>query len=404
MRTMPGLLIVLLLSCMSAVSAQTSSKDKAEGIDIGKYVKPEGLESGYVHGTIDLVISTREGFVLATDSRLTNDLTGGHTDDGQKLFPVGKNGAAVIAGVIGSQIGIQGFGLRDAIATNLQSANDHFRDQYLSASRIGDIFSFGLGSVAGLMIPGNPRQSPPVAAISAVSFDANGHPEWLTLTLPLKETQYNGQPFFTTGDPIKNNRQLEQGTHFDYQTIGYPYTVEILLKADRPLSDALAQIDILKRYYQLKAEGRLDEFTLSDATELAKVLIETTFKYAPAEAGVGGPIDIATLTPHGFTWVSRKSRYAPVPPPFRVRFIGTQFGDEHQTLDGLECVRCTFENMDLSFEGKARPQLLGCTFKGSCKLTILPGARSRMPDAVSYLKSKMPPNCVVTDQDDPKPQ
>lgn len=58
-------------------------------------VTPAQLESAYLHGTIDVVVSTREGFVLATDSRGTREGADGAlsiSDDQQKSFPIGKRG------------------------------------------------------------------------------------------------------------------------------------------------------------------------------------------------------------------------------------------------------------------------------------------------------------------------
>jgi hypothetical protein len=82
--------------------------------------------SDHVHGTIDIVISTREGFILATDSRGTSD--GTHADDQQKLFTIGKNSACVVAGLIGSQVGMEGFELRTAMGTQLERIDQRVKD------------------------------------------------------------------------------------------------------------------------------------------------------------------------------------------------------------------------------------------------------------------------------------
>ena len=60
-----------------------------------------------MQGSVDVVISTRYGFVLATDSRLTHRFESQitYSDDTQKLFPVGAHSACVIAGLIGSGVG-----------------------------------------------------------------------------------------------------------------------------------------------------------------------------------------------------------------------------------------------------------------------------------------------------------
>src|SRR5579864_3941008 len=77
-------------------------------------IRPVEMKSVAIHGTIDVVVSTREGIVLASDSRVTRT-DGSHIDDAQKLFPVGTHAACVIAGLVGADLGAQGFHLADTL-------------------------------------------------------------------------------------------------------------------------------------------------------------------------------------------------------------------------------------------------------------------------------------------------
>ena len=58
------------------------------------------LDSGGTHetGTLNLLLANRRGFVIAADSRRTQQSDGRHWDDSQKLFRVGPRSALVIAG------------------------------------------------------------------------------------------------------------------------------------------------------------------------------------------------------------------------------------------------------------------------------------------------------------------
>jgi hypothetical protein len=59
---------------------------------------------------------------LATDSRATSDT--GRSDDAQKAFAIGRSTERVIAGLIGSDVSLEGFRLRDAMATKLTQLSE----------------------------------------------------------------------------------------------------------------------------------------------------------------------------------------------------------------------------------------------------------------------------------------
>src|SRR5690242_19505535 len=95
--------------------------------------------SNYVHGTIAIVVSTRDGFVLATDSRASNS-DGTHTDDARKAFTVGSRAACVFAGLVGSEIGMEGYRLRDAIGSHLTMLDKQVAHQSSSALELARAF------------------------------------------------------------------------------------------------------------------------------------------------------------------------------------------------------------------------------------------------------------------------
>jgi hypothetical protein len=60
----------------------------------------------------------------------------------------------------------------------------------------------------------------------------------------------------------------------------------------------------IARYFELKSQNKLDSITLDEEVKLAEALIAETIHIAGPQLGVGGQIDIATMTPTaGFQWV-----------------------------------------------------------------------------------------------------
>jgi hypothetical protein len=183
-------LLIMVLAFQSGPLAGYLPAQEAE-TSMVRDLTPSQILSSYIHGTIDVVISTRKGFVLATDSRATYGEGEAHSDDAQKLFPIGKTSACMIAGLIGSDIKMEGFRVHDALGTYLVYL-DHrasAEKKTTSASDIAQFFSFGLANVAGILVPGAPGSfSKVVGAVSVVSVSPDGEPDWITFILPVAVT------------------------------------------------------------------------------------------------------------------------------------------------------------------------------------------------------------------------
>jgi 20S proteasome alpha/beta subunit len=364
---------------------------------------PRQLESSYIHGTIDVVISTRDGFVLATDSRATYNQGESHSDDAQKLFPIGKTSACVIAGLIGSDMHLEGFRLRDAMGTHLVQL-DHdasARNRPMWASDIAQSFSQGLGGVAGLLIPVPQPQPGLVGAVSAVSVSPDGEPDWITLVLPLAVAHGNSpnSDYYTVGKPEYLHHSLNIGLRFGIEAIGQPALVNLLLTASQPSPGIkFSNSVVMKKFYERKQQGHLDEYRLEEAVDLARALVAATIAALPPEAGVGGPIDVMTVTKGGIHWIQKKEHSAPFPPPFGVRFFGGTFGPGGMPLDGLECIRCTFLETKFSYAGDGDVELLSPAIDGHCQLTLSPDARRKMPQVVDRLKRALADKCEIIEQ------
>jgi hypothetical protein len=204
--------------------------------------------------------------------------------------------------------------------------------------------------------------------------------------------------YYTVGKPEYLHHSQDTGLGFGIEALGYPFIVQELIKASGPSADEFSKSTLMKKFYERKQQGHLDEYSLEEATELAKALVSKTIASAPSQAGVGGPIDVLTVTKEGVHWAQRKVRSAPFPPPYRVRFFVSTFGGGKQPLDGLECVRCTFRDIEFSYAGDGDVELLAPNIEGHCRLNVLPDARHKMPLVVDRLKHTLANKCEIIEE------
>jgi hypothetical protein len=385
---------ITILFCCAYIGAQrTPPRDATAGHKL--LAEDNTAQSNPIHGTVDVIISTKDGFVLATDSRLTE--SSGHRDNGIKLFEVGKAGGAVIAGLIGAELGMRGYPLRESIGGAIQRLNRDHRNEFVSA--IGTVRAGYLGAdlVAGLQINDGTHLSGYTAEISAVAYDAQHRPDWVTVGLPFTTKTYDAETFGAVGEPIPKDPTM-CGDYFGYVILGHPEIARSMLESAKPSFGRISEQPVMLKYYRLKAAHKLDEMTLAEAVELARALVDATIRFAPADYGVGGPIDVATVTPQGFTWVARKQQPYTDGLPLDNILIQLAFTDARQPLDGFNCIKCQFVNMEFSFAGNAPSQLIEPKISGRCVLRLKSGAAAKMPDVVSDLKFFLSDRCAIIDE------
>jgi len=357
-------------------------------------------KAGVIHGTIDVVVSTREGFALATDSRISNTVGNEttHVDDYEKLFSIGDHAACVIAGMVGSEIGAHGFEVRDAIGSQMRLLDQiaKRRGEPMTAFEIASGFEFELARVVGLVEARTISTPGTVAQVSIVTFNPDGRSEWVSIQLPVEARASDpGRVELTVGKPFYYWHPPYAGRRFDIDLLGQPAVAEAILAMTRPSSEKHTQTPIMRRYYLLKREGRLDQFTLREGTLLAKELVKATIDLAPISAGVGGPVDVATVTKSGVHWVARKDHAAALPNE-HIRVQDSQIS--RQGLDGFECVRCDFTDAQLFYEGLDDVQIIDGKFGGDCRLALSPFAASRRPETVARLSVLVQGKCRITTQ------
>lgn len=354
-----------------------------------------------MQGSVDVVISTRYGFVLATDSRLTHRFESQitYSDDTQKLFPVGAHSACVIAGLIGSGVGTGVLRPEDAVGSTFVALDGYALYHPVTADDIATDFYFSLTRVSELVLS---RQElrPQVGELEVVSVTPDGAFQWISLKVALEPTLTAAGTRLSISKPTYSTRASGSRLRFGYSVIGQQEVVNQLLQARRPVHDKHSRSLIMKRYYNLKRTGKLDQLTLSEGIILARELVQATIDLAPQSAGVGGPIDIATVTKSGFHCVQQKCRVARLHST-KLTVTDSTFGPYQQDLDNLQCINCDFTDTHMYFAGTEDVQLLNSKFGGQCQLVIASAAKRDRPEIVQALQKEIGQECdqVVQKED-----
>jgi Proteasome subunit len=353
-----------------------------------------GRDTNFIHGTIVVVVQTKDGFVLAGDSRGTDGNCQALPNEYEKVFSIGKQSGIVVAGLIGSWAG-DDLGVADSLAGGLhdedQASNTAPRQP--EATRAAYAFLFSLRRIIGLF---DASSGPPPAAASAVSISDQGSLEWITLSLT----------------PVRRrlNPSLEEWDYVvDHLVVNSPESKVIALGAGEPIvediinngaaSGAGSQDDSIKRYFMLRREHRLAELSLEDGERLARFLVNAAISFAnahPAQCfGIGGDIQMVAITKDGPRWALPldKKKLARSWPPRYVRILNSPVTGR---LDGGQWVRDTVPaNGVVKFEGDADARVSQPKFDGKCTFMLGEKAEERMPEPSARLRSMFAPHCDV---------
>lgn len=349
------------------------------------------------HGSVGVLISTKDGFVLAADSRLTRE--DGNRDNGRKLYTIGNDIACVIAGAVEAEVHSgtppYQFELRDALGSHLLNLDEVARQggPVTSAKDVIPAVAFGVSRILGLAQGNSSIQAGPFVEAICASVASDGSREWIRNDVPIIEEISGSERTFKVG--FVRRKTHSDTTSFDFDVIGQKLIPHIILGADVASDDPHTRTPVLLRFYQLKRMHRLNEFTLKDAVLLAREMVQATIDLSNEDAGVGGPIDIATITQGGVRWIQRKCD-SELLPRTHLRIYDSRL--TLQTLGNIECVRCDFTNARLFYAGDADVQLVDARLGGSCRLAIAPDADKKNPQALAKLKSLVQGHCRVVVQ------
>jgi hypothetical protein len=363
--------------------------------------RPQDTQSNLIHGTIVVAVSTKDGFVLAGDSQGTDTsnckaLPG----DYEKAFSVGERGGIIIAGLIGSSDAERQ--LRVSVAKALHGGDELAHNAGVGQPSVATIIVDFVDAVreAVSLVDNAVQLNSPLAAASAVSISDKGIPEWITVVLaPIHQSYAPGEEHWQVKvkqfiDP-PDSRVIALGSG--------SIIVQQLLDRDGPdpaLPDS--QQEIMRRYYLLKTQHRLGELTLAEGEQLAPMLVHAAISFANAHPevcfGIGGDVQVVTITAKGPRWVAPldKSKVVPLEADFIAR---VQDSPMYGELDGIQWLRGMVPaDAKLFYSGTADAVVVEPKFEGRCTFEVLPGAEKRMPATVSKLESALGGHCDVYGQ------
>jgi 20S proteasome alpha/beta subunit len=378
-----SLLSLIVLGCYC--SPQVAGPQKRQEI-----AAPNSVPN-FLHGTIVVVVSTKDGFVLAGDSRASRGCEA-VPGEFEKVFSLGNRSGIVIAGMIVSHDPSEE--VSEAVATQLHFLDENsLQGSEPQATTVMWQFVEAVKREAMLLDP-DVALSSPVAAATAVSINEKGVSEWITLTLaPIMRTARGGTRHFD----VTLQSYMAESPASKVQSLGSGSTVteQLLSLGQSNPANSYSQEPIMEKYYSLKASNKLSELSLEDGEKLAIVLVEAAINYAAAHPclGIGGSVDVLSLTDGGTKWVHKKMSIAPIPPVYRARILDSQmFG----RIDGGEWVRGTVPvNATVIFNGDLETRVVQPKFEGPCNFEIGQNADQRMPGTTARLKATFGKACDV---------
>lgn len=303
---------------------------------------PEPYAVSSERGTLGIVVVTRQGIVIAADSRSTRG-DGSYSDDAQKVFRIGDRLAGTIAGQVAwfeSFFGhVQGFDFPESLREieakrrTIERAGRKWvvRSVEEEADWIGRKLSISLcgglvfqkprllsdGCRLATLIVAGFAESPPWNLDNLeVTYEAEAYKSGLDLATvigPTGAVRFEG----TAPTVLRRYRYPIPSTGpFGMILNGNGQIVRGILETDHPALADSRRVPEIAHYLSLVGSRELETMTLDAANGLAKALIEESIRIAGRELGIGGQVDIANVTTSdGFRWVKghepdRKTRPA----------------------------------------------------------------------------------------------
>ncbi len=205
----------------------------------------EPVKSALTHGSIGIVISTKEGFVLATDGKATiSDEEHVSSGRAQRLFPVGNHAACIIAGLIGSEVQSgtrrSRFELSEALGAHLRLADESARASNLDfpPEQLINRVQFALSRIVALASGDTRIKSGVVSEASAVFFGPDGTRQWITANLSVAEREVASgrrSPVVSNASYVRDSENLVTG--FGIDVIGENGLAAQMLLANGPTSE-----------------------------------------------------------------------------------------------------------------------------------------------------------------------
>lgn len=262
--------------------------------------------SSDLKATVNVLVSTNDGIVVAADSRLTlmdNGVTRIASDSQQKIFRIGKScgvscsGAAFLLDNSKRLRNIGSYIEEFKIRSKIDDSSIIYPDKIVE--ELAQYFSDLCGQIEFNLQQGQ-------LEILLFGFDVQKKRRIYEITLPISkkkednsvEISYTLQEMQKSGSP----GSIVKGQLDVYFRLIKGYDLSILNK--EYYSQIKSDLD------QLRYDVRYELMSLQDAIDFATYIVRATIESQrfnqKSVMGVGGDIDIALLTPEGFSWIKIK--------------------------------------------------------------------------------------------------
>ena len=269
-------------------------------------------------GTVLVTIGTKDGFILAADSRqIRGDQV--FSDKKQKIFRITDYIACSLGGRI--QVSAEKENLEYALDRELIEYSNSAKTALTVQQHTEQIAEAFYGKVAPIYskFPGVLddwlRKTPgrdTFITVHVVGYGKKTQPRWFTVSFPPRWESKFGAPQLAR--PIVK-KELFQG--FGILPGGWADIVDSLMREGEsypdcrnlePLKNFYRKRLDRKRFYRKRPMDALFRMTIEEGVELARALTQCTIQHCPPNAGVGGEVQMAVVErKEGFRWIARLS-------------------------------------------------------------------------------------------------
>lgn len=358
------------------------------------------------HGTLNIVLANRNGFVIATDSRLTRS-DGVHHDDGQKLFRTAPEAALAFAGFAYKIVGGVEFEIPATIQTRFGPAGvDDGRGSPMFVASWASGLSLYLTRIALVETAYQPSPSLSPLILTAVGLNKQRLPEIRQVRFSASVQRLGAQGQEVPLYEAKEEPPVVAST-FKWKAEGVPSVATEILTGRYSGRDPN-----IKNYIRGLRKHKEDAMSLEQMKNLAESLFRETeqtpwivngFDYSKT---VGGPLQIGIFPAQGTViWEQQtfppkvsllyrtgleigaveaapaRTKRAnlfwledfftePIAVKFHMFYYGNVFVRKAVSLDGNIFISNSFEDCTFEYSGGQVPLLLRNAVIGGCRLIV----------------------------------
>lgn len=278
----------------------------------------------YCHATVNIVVNTYDGIVVAADSRIASSTKGKSrilTEFGQKIVRVGSHALITFAGtahLYDSELHLRSIGsiMEEYLSKSSIDSNSHVPPDTIADGLNTLLMSYLRLNEENLRV-GN-------LAVYVCGYDLNMERNIIELVysrekihftektmIRIDKASYGHKPKVLISGQTKVFSRLIKG--YDPVLAKDSWFKEVEVIAVDSLDSTIVDTTIEKErldFKKLQIKTPFGQLTLQDAIDFAVFIVRATIEFQrfdqSSSQGVGGAIDIAVITTVGFQWIQRK--------------------------------------------------------------------------------------------------